>query len=283
MKPQVICLPGGVLPAAQRYAPLKAAAGDAAELHLKDLEIYRGSAPPADYSIDLELAAVDKFADALGLDHFHLVAYSGGGFLSLAYAGTRASRLLSLGLFEPAMVPGRQTAEESAALAAVEEKLRGLEGAEFMSAFVTYQVKPGVQLPAPSGPFPPEMQNRPAGLATMMRAFPAYEFDRERLRAGAFPIYLGYGDLTHDMEEVKAGVLARLFSDIRVQRYAGIHHFVAPEQIYTPEHARALQELWQRGAARLVSQPALPAVIGPSGLAPLTKPGSDTYLVARPA
>jgi pimeloyl-ACP methyl ester carboxylesterase len=257
MKPQVVCLPGGIAPAAQRYAPLKAAVGDGAELHLKDLEIYREPVPPADFSVEQELSAVDRFADSLGLNRFHLVGYSGGGFFSLAYAGARPERLLSLGLFEPAMVPGKQTPEERAMYQALEEKLRGLQGADFLSAFGRNQLKPGVEFRPPSGPFPPELQNRPAGLAVMLRIFPAYEFDRERLRAANFPVYVGYGDLTHEIEELKAGILARLFSDIRVQRFAGIHHFVPPEQLYTKDHAKALMAMWTRAEANLTPELAL--------------------------
>lgn len=249
MKPHVICLPGGVAPAAQRYAPLVMAVAANAELHLKDLEVYRDATPPADYSVELELRGIDECAASLGLDRFHLVGYSGGGFISLAYAGTRRERLLSLGLFEPAMVPGQLTGDEQAIMATLKAKLDGLTGPEFMSAFVREQVKPGVQLTAPSGPFPPEMQNRPAGLGAMMQAFLAFEFDRAALRDSSFPVYLGYGDLTHEVEEVKAGVLARAFGDIHIHRYPGIHHFVSPDQIYTPAHAKALEQLWERGEA----------------------------------
>src|SRR5881397_1794879 len=104
MKPRVICVPGSVAPAAQRYKPLlDGVAGEAdlhlkdlevyrepkppadldgvageADLHLKDLEVYREPKPPAGYSIDEELSAVDRLADGLGLARFHLVGYSGG-------------------------------------------------------------------------------------------------------------------------------------------------------------------------------------------------------------
>jgi pimeloyl-ACP methyl ester carboxylesterase len=221
--------------------------GGRAQLHLKDLEVYAGDTPPADYSIDQEVTALERFADSIGLDRFHLVGYSGGGFISLAYAGKRPERLLSLALFEPAMVPGDMTAEERLLTDAFRSKLHGLAGAELMSAFVREQVRPGVELPPPP-PTPPSsaMLKRPAGIVAMMPALFAYQFDRERFRACGFPVYLGYGDQTSEMEVVKAGILARLFGDIRVQRYPGIHHFVAPERIYTREHAWALEELWQR-------------------------------------
>jgi hypothetical protein len=38
-RPQVICIPGGVARAADRYAPLQAAIDGNADLHLKDLEV----------------------------------------------------------------------------------------------------------------------------------------------------------------------------------------------------------------------------------------------------
>jgi pimeloyl-ACP methyl ester carboxylesterase len=249
MRTHVICLPGGVAPATQRYAPLVAAVDGRAELHLKDLEVYREEAPPLDYSVDEELKALDRFADSLDLGRFHLLGYSGGGFLSLAYAGTRPDRLQSLALFEPAMIPGHKSPEEQIATDSLKAQLEGLEGPGFMAAFVRAQLKPGVQSPPPPSQPVPGMQKRPAGIAAMMRSFEAYSFDRETLRATEFPVYLGYGDLTHEKEAVQAAILGRLFGDIHIQRFAGVHHFVTPERIYTPAHARALEEIWARGSA----------------------------------
>ena len=106
MTVQVIALPGGVMPAAQRYASLAGTVGERVQLHPKDLEVYSGEEPPPDYSIQMEVEAVARFADSLSLSRFHLLAYSGGGFVSLAFAGAHPERLLSLGLFEPASIPG---------------------------------------------------------------------------------------------------------------------------------------------------------------------------------
>ena len=243
--PDVICLPGGVAPAAQRYAALAEHVGGRAGLHLKDLEVYRDETPPADYSVKMELDAIDRFAHAAGLDRFHLLGYSGGGFLSLAYAATRPERITSLAVFEPAMVPGHMSPEEQAMYESLDAKLRGLTGAEFMGAFVQAQVKPGTAMPAPPpSPPPPWMARRPAGIQALLRSFLDFQFDRDRFRACDFPVFLGYGDQTHDIEEVKAGVLARLLPDFRVRRMAGVHHFVPPQLIYTPEHAATLLALW---------------------------------------
>jgi pimeloyl-ACP methyl ester carboxylesterase len=247
MKPQVVCIPGSVAPAAQRYKPLIEQVGDAADLHLKDLEIYREATPPADYSIDEELTAIDAFADSNGLDRFHLLGYSGGGFISLAYAGTRPNRLLSLSLFEPAQIPGKLTGREESFWVGLRQALEGLRGDDFMSTFFREQVQPGVVLPPPpSGPVSAEMQKRPTGIATFIKVFRQYPFDRESLCPVSFPVFYAYGDLSHDEQAQKAGILAELFADIHVRRYSGIHHFVPPEQIYTAEHANELLELWRR-------------------------------------
>jgi pimeloyl-ACP methyl ester carboxylesterase len=256
-RPQVICIPGSVSPAAKRYRPLIDAVGDAAELHTKDLEVYREATPPTDYSIEEELAAIDQFAESKGLGRFHLVGYSGGGFISLAYSGTRPDRTLSLGLFEPARIPGRLTAEEQAFFTEIQRKLDGLHGDQFMATFVRAQVRPGAVLaPPPPGTVSPEMQKRPAGIAALVKAFDAYDFERDLLRAAPFPLFYGYGDLSHEEQELKAGILARLFADLHVHRYAGVHHFVPPDQIYTPQHVSALLALWQ-GAETSAAQASL--------------------------
>jgi pimeloyl-ACP methyl ester carboxylesterase len=251
MTAHVIALPGGVMPASMRYASLASALSSDVQLHLKDLEVYAAEEPPAGYSVDLEVRALADLADSLGLDRFHLLGYSGGGFVSLAFAGAHPERLLSLALFEPASVPGELTPAEAQLDARMRERLSGLSGPEFMRAFVGLQLRPGVEMTAPTGPPPPWMRNRPAGIAAMMAAFPGHRFDRQWLRACRFPVFFGYGDLTGEQEELRASILARLLEDIHIRRFTGIHHFVAPEQIYTAEHVRALRDLWAQAALPL--------------------------------
>jgi pimeloyl-ACP methyl ester carboxylesterase len=246
MTVNVIALPGGVNPAALRYAPLRAAVGSGVRLHLKDLEVYADDEPPPGYSIAMEVDALGRFADSLGLERFHLLGYSGGGRVSLAFAGAHPDRLLSLALFEPASVPGPLSDEEALLVARLREGLKGLEGAAFIRAFMTLQVRAGVELAPPAGPPPAWMRTRPAGLAAMMGAFAAHPFDRDSLRRLTAPVFVGHGELSGPQEEVRAGVLARLLPDIRIRRFPGIHHFVTPEEVYGAGHVRELSALWAR-------------------------------------
>jgi pimeloyl-ACP methyl ester carboxylesterase len=252
MTVEVIALPGGVMPAAQRYQSLSGAVAGTARIHAKDLEVYAGEKPPAGYSIAMEVEALARFADSIGLQRFHLLGYSGGGFVSLAFAATHPERLLSLAIFEPASIPGRLTAEEADFYRRLKSELSGLTGAGFLQAFVALQVREGVTVPPAPGSPPPWMATRPAGLAAMMAAFEQYPFERDWLRRCDFHVFVGYGDLTGVHEEVRAGILSRLFPDIHVHRFTGIHHFVPPEQIYTPEHVELLCNLWT-GARRPVA------------------------------
>ena len=245
MKAQVLALPGGVMPAALRYASLQAAVRDDAELHIKDLEVYAADEPPPEYSIQRELAALTALADSLKLQRFHLVGYSGGGFVSLAFAGLHPERLLSLAVFEPARIPGQLTPAEAELDRRLDRALAGKTGAEFMRAFVEDYLRDGVEAPPASGPPPPWMGKRPAGLSAMLAAFRRFEFDREQLRRCEFPVLYAYGDQTAGTVELQAAVLGRLLPDVHILRFAGIHHFVAPEQIYTREHVSALRALWR--------------------------------------
>jgi pimeloyl-ACP methyl ester carboxylesterase len=245
----VVAMPGGVNPAELRYAPVQAALGDGVELHWKDLEVYAGDTPPAGYSIQMEVDALGRFADSLGFERFHLLGYSGGGFISLAFAGAHPERLRTLALFEPAAVPGPLSHDEAVLAARLDDALRGLDGEAFMRGFMTLQVRPGVALQPPPGPPPPWMAKRPAGLNAMMRAFAAHPFDRDRLRRCTAPVFLGHGSLTGEHEEIRAGVLARLLPDIHVRRFEGVHHFVPPDKLFTPEHLQELRELWATSEA----------------------------------
>lgn len=242
----VIALPGGVMPAALRYGALASTLGDEVKLHLKDLEVYAQEQPPAGYSVAMEVDAVERFADSLRLDRFHLLGYSGGGFVSLAFAGAHPGRLLSLALFEPASVPGGLSVEEEELDGRLRAAVAGLDGAEFMAAFVGSQLRPGVAVPAPAGPPPPWMRSRPAGIAALMVAFGEHRFDRASLRECQFPVFLAYGDQTSEGEEIRAAVLGRLLPDVHIRRLSGVHHFAPPVEIYRPEHVGGLRNLWAR-------------------------------------
>jgi pimeloyl-ACP methyl ester carboxylesterase len=243
----VVFLPGGVTPVALSYAPLLEELGEEVSPVLKDLEVYAGDQPPPNYSIQLEVDALERIADAAGLDTFHLVGFSGGGAVCLDFAAHHPERLRSLAIYEPARQPGPLVPSDHPEYAAGRG---GLGPEEMMAAFTSLQLRPGVDPPPPPpGPAPAWMAKRPEGLRAMMRAFETYGTDPELLRRCAFPVYLAYGLLTHEGMIRRTQALAGLFTDVWIEAYPDLHHFSPPQRSRPAHYATALRHLWGRAEA----------------------------------
>lgn len=111
--PLAVLLPGILMPAFLRYAPLIDALGQDVRAVPKELEVYASDQPPDDYSITTELDGLDRFLDERGVDAAHLYGHSAEGSVALAYAAARPERVLSLAMDEPA---SDFSAEDRAAL-----------------------------------------------------------------------------------------------------------------------------------------------------------------------
>src|SRR5438034_7104996 len=173
---RVIMLPGSVLPAELAYGSLVAALGSDAEVVAKDLEVYATEAPPADYTLDVEVTGVLREADARGWEHVHLVGYSGGGAAALAVAARHPERLSSLALLEPAWAGNWHLSPAEKALWREYDRVLSAAPDRFMRAFMELSVKPGVELPPPpSGDPPPWMAKRPGGIRAFMETFRTYD------------------------------------------------------------------------------------------------------------
>jgi pimeloyl-ACP methyl ester carboxylesterase len=248
---QVVLLPGAVLPAELAYGALLEALGDEVEAVAKDLELYRGDAPPDGYRLDVEVDGVVRAADAAGFERFHLVGYSAGGAASLAVAARHPDRLGSLALLEPAWAgnAGRSPAEES--VWREYDRLMRLPPAELMPAFVRANLRPGVEPPPPPpGAPPPWMAKRPAGLKAIAAAFAAGELDVDALRAFPGPVYYALGALSNpDQYGAIAERLAGVFGDFTCETFADRHHFDPPHRAEPARVAASLGALWERADA----------------------------------
>lgn len=243
----VVFLPGGVTPVALSYAPLLEELGDEISPLLKDLEVYAQDEPPADYSVEVEVAALERAADAVGLDTFHLVGFSGGGAVCLDFAAKHPERLRSLAIYEPARQPGPLILADHPEYATARGQL---SPDEMIAAFTRLQLRPGVEPPPPPpGPAPDWMAKRPEGLRAMMRAFETYATDAELLRGCAFAVYLAYGLLTHEGMVRRIQALAGLLPDVWIEAYPGLHHFSPPQRSRPAHYATALRHLWTRAEA----------------------------------
>lgn len=237
-----IFLPGILMPAVARYAPLGAALrGDRPTL-TKELEVYAGPEPPSGYSLDTEVEGLARFCDSHSLGRFHLYGHSAGGAVALAYVAAHPDRVLSLALDEPAT---DFSAEDAAA---IEEGLPGdldaLAPADRMALFARSLVRPEVDL-GPPRPFDgPEMGKRPRGLTAFRRALIDHGVDRRAVVAFGGPVYFSYGSMSNQRWEAMAERFSEDFARCTVQRFEGIHHLHTSHQAEPEVVAEALDRLW---------------------------------------
>jgi pimeloyl-ACP methyl ester carboxylesterase len=246
--PPVVFLPGIIMPAALRYAPLLAEFGDTIRPLVKELEVYSTPTPPAEYAIELEVEGVSRAADAAGFERFHLYGHSAGGACALAYTAAYPDRILSLALDEPA---SDFSPEEQLALRAHLRDLDSLSPAARMRAFLQLQLAPGVEPPEPPpGPAPDWMRSRPAGIEAFIGALLRYDLPTDRLRSFAGPVYYSYGSLSNPNWLIMRDRLAALFANFTAEEYVGTHHLKTSHQSEPARVAKALRRLWSQAAAR---------------------------------
>jgi pimeloyl-ACP methyl ester carboxylesterase len=243
----VVLLPGGVLPAEPAYAALLQALGDRVRAVAKDLEVYAGDEPPANFGLETEVEGILREADLHGFDRFHLVGYSGGGASSLAFAAEHGERLLSLALLEPAWAGNERTPEEDALMQRF-QALEALPPDQFVAEFVRLQLAPGVEPSPPTEDPPPTwMIKRPAGLRAFIDAFDNGDLDVESLRAFAKPVYFALGGRSNpDYYARMALRLAAIFPDFTLETFPERHHFDPPHRIEPERIADSLLALWER-------------------------------------
>jgi len=242
----VLFLPGIILPASIRYQPLLGVLGGRVRAVTKDLEVYAADAPPPGHSIRMETDGVTRAADAAGFERFHLYGHSGGGAVALAFAAAQPERLLSLAVDEPAFdFLGEGSSEDWLAI----KKAAALPEPESTREFLRLQLAPDEPLPsAPSGPPPPWMSKRPAGIRAFLVALETHRVDPARYRSFRAPVYYSHGARSHPRWLAMRDRLAAVFENFTAERYEGLHHLNTSHQAEPQRVAAALEKLW--GSAR---------------------------------
>ena len=201
----------------------------------------------AGYQLEDEVEDLKHTADAGGYHKVHLVGYSGGGAVALAFVATYPERVKSLALCEPAVIPSVEWLQAEAETMRAFDRVMLLPPNEQMREFIGMHLRPGVPpSPPPPGEPPPWMAKRPAGLKAMVRAFSSAKITEDQFRRFHGPVYLAIGGLSNPIEERKGAVLAGLFTDLRVEIYEGRHHFDPPQRAEPERFAQALTGLWSR-------------------------------------
>jgi pimeloyl-ACP methyl ester carboxylesterase len=240
-----IFLPGVITPAEVVYQPLVPLIDQTVRPILKELELYARGQPPDSYSIKAEIVGIERLMAAEGLEQAHLVGYSGGAAICLAFIAAHPQRVKSLAMFEPAAILTKEAAEIEAEEWAETERIIAKPEYERLTDFIRSYLKPGVEMPPPQPSPPPSwMASRPAGMRALVRAFREYRFSPDDLKAFTRPVYLAIGGLSRVSEERKAQFLRQLLPQTQLEVYPDLHHFNPPQRAEPERFAQSLLKLW---------------------------------------
>ena len=246
--PMAVLLPGILMPAIVRYAPLVAALGPGVRAVPRELEVYAHDALPDDYSMASEMAGLERFLDEQGVEGVHLYGHSAGASVALAFAAEHPRRVLSLALDEPASDFSHE--DRLALREQFPQRLEDLPAAERMRVFARSLVQPGVHLPAPAPQAPgPESAKRPQGLLAFEAALYKHDLNVAALRLFSGPVYFSFGSLSSLRWEQMSVRVSSWFHRCRVERYDGLHHLNTSHQAEPARVAHALRELWKETKA----------------------------------
>jgi pimeloyl-ACP methyl ester carboxylesterase len=230
----LICL-NGVVPARLTFAALAAALGFG---ELRDLAAYQTSLDG--YTLDTELAALS--AAIHPRPAVHLLGYSAGASVALAYAARHPTTVATLTLIEP---PWTGLPDPSGFTDRMDKIMLHTAPDRRWPVFHELLTRPGADVPPPPATPPPWAHERVARGGDIWRALRAAALTPAQIGAFTRPVYLPYADDSHPFFADTAHTLAKLFPDARVDEYAGNH--IRPPHVSEPARfATALRKLWSR-------------------------------------
>jgi pimeloyl-ACP methyl ester carboxylesterase len=229
----LVCV-NGVVPPELTFARL---AGDVTErpVRLHDLVGYREELPPG-YGVGAELSALGAVVDGGA----HLLGYSAGASVTLAFAAAHPDRVASLTLIEPPWIGVRDGTEFQAGMDTV---MLDTPAEQRWETFHRLLTRPGADVPPPPPKPPAWAAGRVARGEQVWRALRAHPIPAERLRSITAPVYLPVAADSHPWFTDAAHSLAERFGSATVEVYPG-NHVRPPHVARAAQFVAALRSLW---------------------------------------
>jgi pimeloyl-ACP methyl ester carboxylesterase len=210
----------------------------------KPLELFESEQPPDGYSFETEIGGILRVMDNSGMERAHLVGYSGGGGIAMAFTIEHPERVLSLAVDEHVVGHRLGVDDEDQFWADIESALQQ-EGLNATLAVVAATNAPDAAPPEFGDPAPPWLLSRIAGTPVLVRAARDYVVSRDDLARIQCPVYAAYGSETRTAfkgwcEEVAAAV-ARGAAEC----YEGCDHFRQAHEVDPARFAEALLAHWE--------------------------------------
>ncbi|MSQ36900.1 MAG: alpha/beta fold hydrolase [Chloroflexi bacterium] len=211
----------------------------------KDLEICATDPPQTSFTIRDEIDGIMRVDTGNAAGRMHLYGHSAGAAVALAFVAAYPERVATLAIDEPATdFSGEDLADPN--WHEIERAL-ALPPDDAMTAFLVAQLAPGVAPPRMRPPRP-GLAKRPL-VATFADAIRQHRIPRDRYAAYRGPVLYLYGSLSNQRWERMRERLARTFSDLMAERFAGLHHLNPPHVAEPARVARLLRTHWGRERA----------------------------------
>ena len=237
---------GGAGPRAPvEFAALAEELGERASPLFHDLLAFRGEPLRPDYSVGAEVEELRTTIDAAELDRPHLVAYSGGAAIALAFASRYPTRVASLALVEPGWIGVTRLNAMEAAFWAEHDRVMGLGRDERLAGFRGLVVAGDAaeSLP-PVAADAPWVDGVLLGIETLGRLFRKTPIDTRPLHDAGTPIYYAVGSRSNSVFAARGRLLAKRLPRARIDVYEGLHHLRPPHRGAPQRFADALLSLW---------------------------------------
>jgi pimeloyl-ACP methyl ester carboxylesterase len=243
-----IFLIGGAGPPAPReFASLIAALEPSRPIVPLDMVVFHGGPPAPDFTMTTETDAVLRAMGEARAERGHMLGYSGGAAVALAFACAYPDRVASLTLEELAWVGAEGATPSEERFWAELTAAMALGPYDALIGFRDLMVLPEVRASLPLvGAEAPWIGSLVDGVRASIGAFARAEVDWAALQESPFPIYAVVGSLSNPVFELRSRRLAERVGRTTVKVFAGLHHVVPPHRAATDELASELEDMWRK-------------------------------------
>lgn len=239
----VVWLAGAGAPPEETYRDCIEHIGHRVRSLTKGLELFDHAEPPHGYSLDFEVDGILRELDRRSIERAHLVGYSGGGGVALAFALEHPARVLTLALDEH-VVGHRFGVEDEQQFWDDLDRALALDGLDATLAVVAATNAPHAAPLEFADPPPPWLMPRVAGTPALARAALDRRVSREDLAGFRCPVYTAYGTNTRAAFKNWCETVAAVVEKGRAECYDGCDHFRPAHASHPERFASALLEHW---------------------------------------
>lgn len=240
-----VWIAGAAAPTEESFGGCIDVLGEEVRSLAKGLELFAAAQPIDDYSLATEVRGLRRAMDDAGVERAHLVGFSGGGGVALAFALEHPERVASLVLDEHVIGHRFGVADEDRFWADVDDALER-EGLDATLRVVAATNAPDADPPDFGDPPPAWLASRIERTPRLVRAVRDHAVSAADLAGVDCPVHLTYGTRTRTTFKGWCEAVARSVPRGTVEAYEGCDHFRPAHQLRPDRFVAALLAHWDR-------------------------------------